>query len=384
MSTPPARPRSPARSLVDAAADPAYRDGVAASRDRSTLHPFWDRAIRFLARNPSHLRALIRLCDPELAAHLDFGRMRLMEGSFIDERYRGAEVDLLVQMPYRSRGHVRVVTVYLLLEHQSKVDDHVLLRILGYLQRFWEADQRVVRGRSRKPAPVIAVVFYTGRSAWRPPRTFHDYLDWPPELLRWAPNFDILFLGLRDVSPEQLQSVGPIGWALRAAQRVHADAPEFADVMGRAFRAIDSLLMPEWKEIAQFLALMVVYRRPKAEHRSLLTEFAKRSTVRKHREEFTQMIKSYAEEMRDEGRDEGRVEGRVETLCDVILRLGRLRFGEPRPVQRRQIETLHDVSRLQSLSDRLLAASSWSELLAANGAGKGRNRADSRATRAPR
>jgi predicted transposase YdaD len=64
------------------------------------------------------------------------------------------------------------------------------------------------------------------------------------------------------------------------------------------------------------------------------------------------------------GLEEGREEGRVITLREVLTRQGTRRFGPPSEAVTQQIESLHDATRLEALTDRILQVESWSELLA--------------------
>jgi predicted transposase YdaD len=57
-------------------------------------------------------------------------------------------------------------------------------------------------------------------------------------------------------------------------------------------------------------------------------------------------------------------EGRVDELHRMILRLGRVRFGEVDETVRHQIEAIGDIETLEDLSERLVLVSSWAELLA--------------------
>ena len=57
-------------------------------------------------------------------------------------------------------------------------------------------------------------------------------------------------------------------------------------------------------------------------------------------------------------------EGHVEGLHRVILRQGRVRFGEADESVRQQIEAMRDIDRLEDLTERLLIVSSWDELMA--------------------
>ncbi|HEV3121386.1 MAG TPA: hypothetical protein VGY53_05765 [Isosphaeraceae bacterium] len=57
-------------------------------------------------------------------------------------------------------------------------------------------------------------------------------------------------------------------------------------------------------------------------------------------------------------------EARIKEAQDVMLHLGRIRFGPPDEPTRQAIESLQDLDRLKRLHERLLTASNWSELLA--------------------
>lgn len=62
--------------------------------------------------------------------------------------------------------------------------------------------------------------------------------------------------------------------------------------------------------------------------------------------------------------EEGRVEGRVEEARALLLRLGRKRFGPPSPAAEAALAGITAIERLEALSERLLDAESWEELLA--------------------
>jgi hypothetical protein len=74
---------------------------------------------------------------------------------------------------------------------------------------------------------------------------------------------------------------------------------------------------------------------------------------------------SRLEQVRTAGRRAGMVAGQAKALRQTILHLGRQRFG--RPPTRRQYTAataLTNLSRLERISQRLLDATSWADLLA--------------------
>jgi len=62
--------------------------------------------------------------------------------------------------------------------------------------------------------------------------------------------------------------------------------------------------------------------------------------------------------------DEGRVEGRVEGTQNTILRLARRICGNPPPTVESALRAITDLERLERISDRVLDAGSWEELIA--------------------
>jgi hypothetical protein len=62
--------------------------------------------------------------------------------------------------------------------------------------------------------------------------------------------------------------------------------------------------------------------------------------------------------------EEGRVEGRVDGARSMLLHAGRVKFGKPTKATTAALESITDLRRLQRMSERLLSASSWQELLA--------------------
>ncbi len=60
---------------------------------------------------------------------------------------------------------------------------------------------------------------------------------------------------------------------------------------------------------------------------------------------------------------EGKAEGQVEALQRIVLRLGQQRFGKPSSRVSAAIHCITDLGRLDRMSDRLLSAADWHDLL---------------------
>jgi predicted transposase YdaD len=65
----------------------------------------------------------------------------------------------------------------------------------------------------------------------------------------------------------------------------------------------------------------------------------------------------------EEGRAKGYILGQMLALQGILLRLGRKRFGRLSPRVKKTILAITHVPRLKRLTDRILTATSWQDLL---------------------
>ena len=96
------------------------------------IREFYDRGVLWLFEDPQNLRDLLRLLTPELVDRLDFARARRENRSFIPADLQEQESDLIVSVPFLGEPG-REVWIYLLLEHQSKPDPAMGLRLYLYM-----------------------------------------------------------------------------------------------------------------------------------------------------------------------------------------------------------------------------------------------------------
>lgn len=62
--------------------------------------------------------------------------------------------------------------------------------------------------------------------------------------------------------------------------------------------------------------------------------------------------------------NEGRVEGALNEARKIVLRQGRIRFGQPNAAQEATLQAISDLDQLERLSDQLVTVASWQDLLA--------------------
>ena len=65
----------------------------------------------------------------------------------------------------------------------------------------------------------------------------------------------------------------------------------------------------------------------------------------------------------EEGEAMGEAKGEIKGMRRTIFRQGQVRFGVPGEAIRAALNAITDLDRLERMSERLLTASSWQELL---------------------
>src|SRR5437868_6334065 len=108
------------------------------------IREFNDRGTLWLLEDPANLRDLMRIVAPEVADRLDFSRAERVNRSLIPADLQKRESDLIFAVPLRGEPAKarRAVWVYVLLEHQSKPDLLMPLRLLFCMVQLWESQRR--------------------------------------------------------------------------------------------------------------------------------------------------------------------------------------------------------------------------------------------------
>jgi Putative transposase, YhgA-like len=284
-------------------ADPPPR-----SADLLTVREFHDRGALWLFEDPRQLRELLQILEPALAEMLDFSRARRENRSFIPADLRKQESDLIFLVPLRGTRRQQV-WVYLLLEHQSKPDPLMGLRLYLYMGQMWNEQARGWEDRRtplarRRLRPVIPLVYYTGKKRWSTPIGLTRLMTLPAALERFVPQWETLFLNLRATPPESLtQLATAVGWALRVVQAERAPRREIEQVLREAMAGIEGLTAEQavqWLRVAWFLLLLVVNRREESGLAELLLAEARQSKFRE-REVVTRMGRSILEQAEARG-----------------------------------------------------------------------------------
>jgi len=73
---------------------------------------------------------------------------------------------------------------------------------------------------------------------------------------------------------------------------------------------------------------------------------------------------SFYQVLLKEGLEKGQHQGRIKEAQEVLFRLGRIRFSRLDKATRSAIEAIDDLERLHRLSELILTATNWRDLLA--------------------
>ncbi|MCC6666176.1 MAG: Rpn family recombination-promoting nuclease/putative transposase, partial [Polyangiaceae bacterium] len=109
-----------------------------------------DRLFRAVFSEPEHAEGLLRVALPSaLAQQIDWTTLRPLRAGLVDSALQARYADVLFSVQLAGRPAI----LHLLVEHQSKPDRLMPLRLLGYMLRIWE---RLLGSKSAElPLPAI-------------------------------------------------------------------------------------------------------------------------------------------------------------------------------------------------------------------------------------
>lgn len=169
---------------------------------------------------------------PEFLNLVDWSTLRIEKIAGINTALSERREDLV----YRVEAAGRPVCFYILLEHQSRADRLMPLRVMEYLTLIWqEHRKRFSKNDAGKLLPlIIPVVLYPGPGKWGTVRRLRDLIDIPEPLrewaLRFAPDAGFCLVELAGLPLEKLAD-GAIARAILAAlQKERLGAMDFEAV----------------------------------------------------------------------------------------------------------------------------------------------------------
>ncbi len=303
-----------------------------------------DRLFRAVFSEPEHAVGLLRAAlPPGLTQQIDWTTLAPLRSSLVDSALQARYADVLFSVQLAGRPAI----LHLLVEHQSKPDRLMPLRLLGYMLRIWE---RLLRSKSaRLPLPVIIpIVCHHSAKGWTVARALRELLALPrgelSELEPHVPSFEPIIVDLSEAADAALRTelLSALGRAaLVCLTRVRGSK----DVLGVLWRYRDAFAaVVEAPTGVGALALLVSYtlqatEAPPERLRPFFDQLGERA-----KEAFMTGAQMLIEQGRAEGlakglakgraegeakgKAEGEAKGKAEGKAELLLRLLRLKYGD--------------------------------------------------------
>jgi hypothetical protein len=325
--------------------------------DRPPVHNFPDRAFREALEQVQNLRDALLQAVPDIAPYLDYDHARYIKPAFLLEDWRGRESDLLCLIPYCPPGMAQgdPVLICVLLEHQSRPDAHLPLRILLYAVLFWEQqwkeyERRHEPGAALRLTPVVPIVFHTGDQEWSGNRSLADLFDGPEALRVYAPQWPLVFWDLALRTPEALlASDGPFAQFLAVVRAEASDAERFLQVYTQLMERLEPVAGQDkmrWRDLLWLALSWCRQRRPEDEQDALIhatVESQRNTALREEARSVSETTKqTWAQAVEARAARIGQLRQGRETLIALLSDA----FGELPETLKASIESCDDLDRL--------------------------------------
>jgi hypothetical protein len=326
-----------------------------------------DRLVRFTFGHPERAAAELRAVLPAfVVSRVDWTSLKLERGSVVDPALRETETDLLFSARLKDG---RQVLFYVLLEHQSKVERWMALRLLSYVVRELENWRRKHPDSARMPMILPLVLYHGPDGAWTAPRRVEELFDVPEEERElWLAVLPQFWYGLDDLTKQREEALRTraapalvrlvllvlvYGRSAQLAQRL----PGWKALFDEAYEA------PNGEEEVTVLFHYMV-RVAAKEDRAVMVDMLESLVGMKRAEELMgtlaeELIANLAEKYIKKGRDEGLAKGRAE----AVLRILTVRLVRINDTDRQRILSCTDLDTLGLWLDRAATATDISEVL---------------------
>ncbi len=324
-----------------------------------------DLFVRYTFGQPERAEAELRAAlPPRIVSQVDWSTLRRESGSVVDPELRETQSDLLFSA--RLSGG-RPLLFYVLLEHQSRVDRWMALRMLRYVVRQLEHWRKANPDSGTLPVVVPLVMYHGPEGTWSAPRRVEELFDLPDGAEQqedWralVPRFEYL---LDDLTAERAEALmarpGPplarLAWLVlrygRTGELAHR-LPEWTVLFAQVHAA------PEGTENLVALIRYLLWLGGRLTRR--ITEQVLNSMMDAQQSEV--LMRSYAEQLIDRGERRGHVRARAESVLMILTAR-----GIPVDEQSQQrILTCKDLAQLDQWFDRALKATRLREVLLNSG-----------------
>jgi predicted transposase/invertase (TIGR01784 family) len=305
------------------------------------LHQPHDKLFKGVFGDPATAAGFLRLEIPAaLSGAIDWERLRLEPGDFVDSHYRHSESDLLFSAPLGDRE----CFIYLLFEHQLAPDPWIALRLLRYQVRIWESWIKAHPGAALLPV-IVPVVLAQNAEVWKIQPRFASLLDIPEaqaaDLARFVPDFNFRLIQLAAMDFEAIRGT-PAGILTLRVMKAERLAKLLDDAVWD-----EALFLRLPREVIEMLIRYILNADIDKTRFDLRVATVTNPDLKGN-------VMTLAQQFRQEGRQEGRLVSLRENVVEVLD----IRFGNVPQGLRETILEIHEEATLRSLHRAAVKAAS--------------------------
>ncbi len=169
-------------------------------KGKNTSVNIHDQFFRYTLSKPKTLKSFIKGFFPEIYKDIDFATLKKIPDTYTDKKLRQYFSDLVFSAKLNDGTNVKLT---FLLEHKSYIDNTVQRQVNQYILNLWNAE---TKNKDVLSVP-LPIVIYTGQKHWHP-KTIRDFFRQKgvsEKYLKYVPDYDILFVSVRDLSDEDIK-----------------------------------------------------------------------------------------------------------------------------------------------------------------------------------
>jgi predicted transposase/invertase (TIGR01784 family) len=304
-------------------------------------HPHDHLARRFLI-DPELMADLLayytrKVADKQTVGLLDLKHLECKSPVAIDQNLIEGIGDLRFATTFR--GSNRQSNVYLIFEHQSKIDQRIRIRGLNYIIQSYNQFEEAHKGKGKLPYPIV-VVLYHGKASWKSLPDMDDMIDIVPGAESGLLKFTLILIDISVIPPEEFEGHPALRALLETLQRSsEGELLANFDRITDYFRSIKR--DPRAKS---WLHSIVHYTMSVVEIGSELIVKAYSKVFNER--EAQKMAMTTAQKLLLEGKAEGKAEGERQAILTVL----NTRFGKVPPRIAKSVDSYTDHGALKSLT----------------------------------
>jgi len=276
-----------------------------------------DSGYKLLFSHPELVRDLLTgFVKEDWVFEIDLSTLESVNTSFVTDDLRERHDDKIWRVRFRGNW----LYLYLLLEFQSSDDYFMSVRIMTYIGLLY---QDIIRSQSLKRGdtlpPVVPMVIYNGKSAWKSPCEIRELINTVhPSLDKFTPHLAYWLLDEGRVGDENLEEFESSKFNL-AAELIGLElCKTIEEIRKHIARLHQNLKEPENQQLRRTFAMWLS---------RLLRSWLKNDNIPEFEElkevdsMLAETITEWTEAWKAEGKVEGKAEGRIEEKFNMIKRL---------------------------------------------------------------